>query len=189
MEKGLSVKNNQTVSKGQTIGYIGDSGNASGKHLHFEVWKGNERIDPYPYLDSELPTSNTNKNLNYLVGDIVEINGVYISSTSTEKLTPAIKKGKITKILPGTRNPYLLEDGKIGWVNESSIIKENKTRYLSNKTYKGFSLVDALKQINVDSSYNYRSNLAKLNGINNYTGSSIQNTNLLNLLKQGKLKY
>lgn len=66
--------------------------------------------------------------------------------------------------------------------------KKDTTKYLSNKTYKGNSLVDALKQIKVDSSYSYRCKLAKANGIKNYTGTASQNTKLLKLLKQGKLK-
>ena len=49
------------------------------------------------------------------------------------------------------------------------------------------SLVDALKFIKVDSSRNYRAKIAKANGITIYTGTSNQNTKLLNLLKQGKL--
>ena len=62
-----------------------------------------------------------------------------------------------------------------------------KTNYLSNKNYKGVSLVDALKQINVDASFSNRKRIAKNNGISNYSGSYSQNLKLLNLLKQGKL--
>lgn len=65
--------------------------------------------------------------------------------------------------------------------------KKETVKYLSNKTYKGGSLVDALKQIKVDSSYSYRSKLAKANGIKNYTGTAKQNTQMLDLLKKGKL--
>ena len=46
-----------------------------------------------------------------------------------------------------------------------------------------------INQININSSYSNRQNIAKTNGITNYKGTAIQNTNLLNLLKQGKLKY
>lgn len=58
----------------------------------------------------------------YKVGDIVNINGVYVSSTSTEKLKPLVTRGVITKVVAGARNPYLLEDGNIGWVNDGCII-------------------------------------------------------------------
>lgn len=60
--------------------------------------------------------------LKYKVGDWVEINGVYVSSTSTEKLTPAITSGTITMIVPDAPNPYLLDNGNIGWVNDGCII-------------------------------------------------------------------
>ena len=49
------------------------------------------------------------------------------------------------------------------------------------------SLVEALKSIGVDSSYNNRKNIAALNGISNYSGTAEQNTKLLNLLKKGRL--
>lgn len=48
------VKNGEYVEKGQMIGKMGDSGNAYGAHLHFEVRKDNKRIDPTPFLDSDL---------------------------------------------------------------------------------------------------------------------------------------
>lgn len=60
-------------------------------------------------------------------------------------------------------------------------------KYLSNKTYKGKSIVEALEEINVNSSYSYRKKLAKANGISCYVGTPIQNIRLLNLLKSGKL--
>lgn len=57
----------------------------------------------------------------YKVGDTVNINGVYTSSSSTTKLKPAKTSGKITKIVTGTKNPYLLDNGNLGWVNDSCI--------------------------------------------------------------------
>ncbi|MFG6328823.1 MAG: M23 family metallopeptidase [Lachnospiraceae bacterium] len=39
----LKTKN---VKKGGTLGYIGMTGNATGVHLHFEVWKNGKRTDP-----------------------------------------------------------------------------------------------------------------------------------------------
>lgn len=58
----------------------------------------------------------------HYVGEVVTINGVYASSGSSKKLTPAVKTGTITKILNGAANPYLLNNGNIGWVNDSVIV-------------------------------------------------------------------
>ncbi|MEZ5077168.1 MAG: M23 family metallopeptidase [Solirubrobacterales bacterium] len=49
------VKVGQRVSAGQVIGYVGETGNASGCHLHFEVWEGGyyeggSPIDPLAFL-------------------------------------------------------------------------------------------------------------------------------------------
>ena len=72
-------------------------------------------------LEEKPTTSITYK---YEEGNLVTINGVYISSTSTSKLRPLKTKGTITKIVKGARNPYLLDDGKIGWVNDECIVSK-----------------------------------------------------------------
>lgn len=123
LHKGVKVKIGDKVTKGTILGFMGNSGNSYGAHLHFEVWRGNYRIDPTPYLTSDLPgedTKNGDEPHRYKIGDVVNINGVYVSSTSTTKLKPAKTKGKITKIVEA-RNPYLLENGNIGWVNDDCI--------------------------------------------------------------------
>lgn len=56
MQKGISVKNGQYVKKGQVLGYMGNTGNSYGAHLHFEVWKGGTRINPTEYLEKDLPS-------------------------------------------------------------------------------------------------------------------------------------
>lgn len=125
MQKGLKVKFGEQVNAGQVLGYMSDSGNAYGGHLHFEVWKDGNRINPTEYLDKDFE-SGSESGSQYKIGDVVRINGVYVSSTSTEKLNPAVISGVITKVLDGARNPYLLNDGAIGWINESCVVSNFK---------------------------------------------------------------
>ena len=42
----VAVYNGQYVSQGDTIGYVGSTGWATGPHLHYEIWSGGSRIDP-----------------------------------------------------------------------------------------------------------------------------------------------
>lgn len=79
----------------------------------------------------------------------------------------------------------LFKTGRLVY-NTSSGVKETPSETLKCN-YAGASLVDALKSISVDSSFSYRSKLAKKNGISGYIGTASQNSKLLNLLKQGKL--
>lgn len=46
----FSVKAGQRVTRGQQIGRVGKSGNATGYHLHYEVHRGGQTVDPAAYL-------------------------------------------------------------------------------------------------------------------------------------------
>ena len=44
------VSSGDSVSAGETIGYVGDTGNADGAHLHFEVRQSGQTVDPRPFI-------------------------------------------------------------------------------------------------------------------------------------------
>lgn len=95
-----------------------------------------------------------------------------INGNIIKRLDPAIYMG-----IPNKKGIYNSKDFQIENIN-----------YLSNTSYKGNSIVEGLNQINVDSSFQNRKNLAIKNGLPNYKGKSEENLYLLILLKKGELK-
>lgn len=53
MEK-ISVKKGQKVTRGETLGLIGSTGRSTGAHLHYEVIKDGEKVDPIQYCTDGL---------------------------------------------------------------------------------------------------------------------------------------
>lgn len=51
----ILVSDGQTVSPGDPIGHVGNSGLSTGTHLHWEVWVGGNQINPIAWLDSDIP--------------------------------------------------------------------------------------------------------------------------------------
>jgi murein DD-endopeptidase MepM/ murein hydrolase activator NlpD len=44
------VKVGQKVKRGEIIGYVGATGNATGPHVHYEVWKNDRSVNPKKYI-------------------------------------------------------------------------------------------------------------------------------------------
>ena len=131
----------------------------------------------------------------YSVGQKVRFSTCYASSSDPiSKAIQASKmardNGTITRIKDGARNPYLL-DGGLCWVNDGDIREVLGANSTPNVNYypafNSKSIVDGLKSIGVDNSYDHRKAIAKANGIGNYSGTGPQNEQLLALARQGKL--
>ena len=55
-----AVTAGEAVTAGQVIGYVGNTGDSTGNHLHFEVMQGGVRVNPLDILSpTEIPLMRT----------------------------------------------------------------------------------------------------------------------------------
>ncbi len=50
----FAVHNGQKVNRGDVIGYVGNTGSSTGPHLHYEVIKGKDKVNPINYYYNDL---------------------------------------------------------------------------------------------------------------------------------------
>lgn len=126
----------EKVDENTSIGYMGNSGNAYGVHLHFEVqtaYSSSTRIDPTPYLTKKI-VENTQKDENTVikVGDFVIVNGVGTANSFGGGAKTGVfqnRKMQVMKIVDLKRsNPYALNkncdgNGVTGWFRKEDVKK------------------------------------------------------------------
>ena len=57
----VRVRAGDRVAPGDRLGYMGKTGLATGEHLHFELLRGGERVDPAPFLRGGDPPRQTSE--------------------------------------------------------------------------------------------------------------------------------
>lgn len=172
--------------KGHINGCNGNNGEVDMNRMYRDLISEIKGDKPQPQ-----PEPTPAPSLTYKLGDRVVVSSYYASSTAPiEEAVIKNATGTITKVLNnGCHNPYLLENGDIGWCNDGDIRGyADQNSYYPACSKNETSIVDGLKSIGVDSSFENRKNIANVNGVHDYTGTSTQNNQLLAKLKAGKLK-
>lgn len=101
-------------------------------------------------------------------------------SQIAEKYADGASKAQWLADINGISNPNVIHPGQ-------KIMLSKTVSYFAKYTGSSGSIVTALSSLGEKSSYSYRCEIAKLNGITPYSGTAAQNIKMLNLLKQGKL--
>lgn len=166
------------VEKGTIIGTMGATGNAYGNHLHLEI-RNENGVKENPLISLKESATNENNNEENLNQSKIEED---IKNEDENNITNYYIENQNDNIENNSKKEATII------TNSQSNLNDQKIEYLDNQNYKYGSIVDALKEINIDSSYQYRKKLATENGITNYHGSYNQNVTLLKLLKTGNLK-
>ena len=103
----VTVKNGDRVSKGQVIGFMGATGLSFGAHLHFEVRNEKDvRINPTPYIDSNLPNKKEEKPVSEIIYTVVP--GDTLTSIARRHNTTVDALVKLNNIA----NPNLINVGQ-----------------------------------------------------------------------------
>lgn len=188
MKKGsVTVKKGNKVKAGQVIGYIGNTGNSTGRHLHFDISttgkvaggtyvasQNRTYFDPKPYIKGT-KTLTAKKSVSEIAKDIINGVGEWENCNGTARKTKLEKMGYNYNEVQAEVNRQL---------------KAN-TKYYPKYEGDSNQIDVVLKAIHAPSQYYgswlKRKPVAKANGISAYIGSSSQNLKLVNLARQGKL--
>lgn len=104
--------------------------------------------------------------------------GIYILKSYKDEVLPRDAFFMDGTVIDKWFKPRYLKDVKI----------PSKVSYYNRYTGSSTSIVDALKSLNVNSSFTHRKKIAEANGIKNYIGTPSQNKVMLDKLKKGILK-
>ena len=151
--------------------------------------KGGSSVDTSkPAQKPSKPTPSTSYYKAFNSNSIVDgLKGIGVDNSFNNRKKIAKANGISNYEGTSLQNEKLLELARQGKLKKagSTSFKPSTSYY---KAFNSNSIVDGLKGIGVDSSFNNRKKIAKANGISNYEGTSSQNEKLLSLAKQGKLK-
>ncbi len=128
------VHNGQRVSIGDTIGLVGNTGNArtTPSHLHFGIYTNSGAVNPLtfvaPVTKKAASVLALAKNLNATVRTESKNNKLYESPNEKSSVKEALPENTILHVDAATGNYYkvILPDGKTGFINSKTVDEVNE---------------------------------------------------------------
>lgn len=115
----VSVYSGQSVGTGQNIGYMGNTGNSYGAHLHFEVRNtGDVVINPTSYINEDLPGLITSEGINEM--DKAEITSL-ATQIANERVQAYFDELK-SKAAQEWARPYLQQAIEMGIIEGDGVV-------------------------------------------------------------------
>lgn len=202
-----NLKVGDIIKQGQIYYEEGRQGYTTGNHIHIAVGKGKFTGNGWYLNDDGSWVINNQYDVHkalYLLDSVNVLNSGDYNWVKTSTLvedevisrenTYTVKKGDNLTNIAKTYNTTVTELVRLNNIQNKNLIYVGQilkiptsSTYFNKYSGNSTSIVDALKSINENSSYEYRSQIASVNNIKNYTGTSVQNSQLLKLLKEGKL--
>lgn len=178
-----NIKVGQTFKQGEKMFLEGNDGYATGYHFHISV-----STSKFKDLKNNGWVKNNSGAWVISKNGIKPEEAFWIDHSFTKIKNSAgikFKKFEIKEEQPSENSSNSSSNTP---KNDKTTTDSTNTLYYSKTSYNGVSLVEALIQSKINHSFSYRSKIASKNGITDYKGSAVQNTKMLNLLKEGKLR-
>lgn len=195
------------IKQGSIYYEEGRKGYTTGNHIHLAVGKGKFTGNGWSLNSSGSWVINNQYDVHkalYLFDSVKVLNNGGYNWVKTDTLvenevlqfknTYTVKQGDNLTNIAKTYNTTVLELIRLNNITNKNLIYVGQilklpslNTYFNKYSGNSVSIVDALKSINESYSYEYRNRIANVNNIKNYRGTSVQNNQLLKLLKEGKL--
>jgi murein DD-endopeptidase MepM/ murein hydrolase activator NlpD len=166
----------QQVNIGDTLGLIGNTGNArtTAPHLHFGIYTSSGAVDPLPFVDKTVkPFPNITTALSALNSTMRSNSNttLYQSNRTNSTVVSSIKKGTVLHIDASNTSWYKAElpDGTVGFIQGKAVTSTSKALRqvrIKPKQIQVFDQPDSLAAVKLNLQPNTLVNL--LGSFNNY---------------------
>ncbi len=133
----INISRGSVVKRSDTIGYVGETGNASGNHCHYEVRLNGSPVDPLPYLLAGI-YGTVSRRCAIKFAELLIKNGADINAKNSYGRTPlheapARDPELAMFLIEHGGNPDIQDNNGITPIHEASAINGDLVKYLISR--------------------------------------------------------